>query len=129
LSLGTEWLLILISVAVAVTGIILAYVFYLRNPQIPHNLVRKFPSLYKLLYNKYYVDEAYNAVFVNPMIRGSETVYKHFDLKVIDGAVDGAGASANFGGKLLSYLQTGLLKDYALVFLVGTVLFLAFMLF
>jgi NADH-quinone oxidoreductase subunit L len=129
LSLGAEWGLIGISVAVAFAGIALAYFFYLKNPQIPHTLVNRFPFIYKLLYNKYYVDELYNATIVNPMVKGSEFVYKNFDLAIIDGAVDGAGNSANLFGKILSYFQTGLIKDYALIFLLGATLLLGLLLF
>jgi NADH-quinone oxidoreductase subunit L len=128
LGMGTEWSLILISVAVALLGIYIAYMFYLGNPQIPHRLVARFPWLYKLLYNKYYVDEIYNATFVRPLVRGSEIVYDNFDLKVIDGAVNGSGSVANFTGKILSYLQSGIIKDYAWIFLVGVILFLGYLL-
>jgi len=129
LALGTEWLLILISVVVALVGIYIAFVFYIRNPRLPKNLIVKFPSLYRLVYRKYYVDEIYNALFVNSTIKGSEFIYDNFDLKVIDGAVNGSASVTNFSGKILSYLQSGLLKDYALVFLLGAVLFLGYLLF
>lgn len=129
LSLGTEWMLIVISVAVALLGIYIAYVFYLKKPQIPHHLVERHPKLYKLLFNKYYMDEIYNATFVNSTIKGSEYVYKNFDLKVIDGTVNGSAYTANFFGKVLSYLQTGLLKDYALIFLLGAIILLGYLLF
>ncbi len=129
LSLGMEWMLILISVAVAVTGIYIAWILYIRNPRIPHNLVARFPRLYKLLFNKYYVDELYNTLFVNSTIKGSEMVYDHFDLKVIDGALNGSAKATNFFGKILSYIQTGLIKDYALIFLLGAILLLGYLLF
>jgi NADH-quinone oxidoreductase subunit L len=129
LSIGTEWLLILISVAVAVTGIYIAWVFYIKNPKIPRNFVARFPGLYRLLYNKYYVDEIYNTLFVNSTIKGSEVVYDHFDLKVIDGAVNGSASATNFFGKVLSYFQTGLIKDYALIFLLGAILLLGYLVF
>ncbi len=129
LSLGMEWLLILISVGVAVTGIFVAWVFYIKNPKIPHNLVARFPKLYKLLYNKYYVDEIVNTALVNSTIKGSEIVYDHFDLKVIDGIVNGSAKTTNFFGKILSYFQTGFIKDYALIFLLGAILLLGFLLF
>jgi len=129
ISMGTEWFLILISVAVAVAGIFIAYIFYIRKTQIPSTLIKKFPFIYKLLYNKYYVDEAYNAVFVNPMIRGSEIIYDNFDLKIIDGAVNGSAKTAAWSGKLLSRFQTGFLKDYALIFLLGAILVIGFILF
>jgi len=128
LTLETEWLLILISTIVALTGIFIAYIFYIRRPRIPHLLVSQFPSGYKLVYNKYYVDEIYNALFVQPLVRGSEIVYDNFDLKVIDGALNGSASATSFSGKILSYFQSGLIKDYALVFLFGVILFLGYLL-
>lgn len=129
LGLGTEWILILISIAVALFGIVMAYVFYIRKPAIPHSLAARLPWLYKLLYNKYYVDEIYNAVVVNPMIRGSEIVYRNFDLKVIDGAINGSAKTAGFFGRILSYFQSGLIKDYALIFLLGVIILIGYLVF
>jgi NADH-quinone oxidoreductase subunit L len=129
LSISAEWLLILVSVAVALCGIYAAYVFYLKSPQTPHRLVGRFPAVYKLLSHKYYVDEAYGAVFVRPLINGSSAVYDHFDLGVIDGAVDGTAAAAGLAGKVLSAFQSGLVKDYALALLLGVALFLGYLLF
>jgi NADH-quinone oxidoreductase subunit L len=128
LAVSTEWLLILISVAVALCGIYIAYVFYLRSPKTPHILVSHLPKVYKLLYNKYYVDEIYKAVFVNPMVKGSEAVYDNFDLKVIDGTINGTAKATGFTGKALSFLQSGLVKDYALAMLLGIILFLGYLL-
>lgn len=128
LGLGTEWVLILISVAVAFLGIYIAYVFYIRSPQIPRTLVARFPFVHKLLFNKYYVDEIYNAIFVNSTIKGSEIIYDKFDLKVIDGGVNGTATAAGFFGKILSYFQSGLIKDYALIFLLGLIIFLGYLL-
>ena len=129
IGLQTEWLLIVISVAVALSGIFIAYVFYIRSPRIPRALAARFPAFYKLLYNKYYVDEIYNAVFVNSTIKGSEIIYDKFDLKVIDGAVNGTATATGFSGKILSYFQSGLIKDYALIFLLGAIIFLGYLLF
>jgi NADH-quinone oxidoreductase subunit L len=129
LSVGGEWLLILISVAVSLCGIFIAYVFYLKSPRTPHRLVARFPLIYRLLYRKYYVDEIYNAVFVRPTIRASEAVYDHFDLKVIDGTINGAAEAAGFSGRVLSYLQSGAVKDYALAILLGVVVFVGYLVF
>ena len=129
LSIGSEWLLILASVAVALCGIYIAYVFYLKSPRTPHRVVARFPAIYKLLYNKYYVDEIYNAAFVKPMVNGSRAVYDTFDLKVIDGTINGTAAATGFAGKALSFIQSGLVKDYALVILLGVVIFLGYLLF
>jgi NADH-quinone oxidoreductase subunit L len=75
------------------------------------------------------VDEFYNAAFVKSTIKGSELIYNHFDIKVIDGAVNGTAATTGFLGKILSYFQSGLIKDYAIIFLIGAILFLAYLLF
>ncbi|MBM3297675.1 MAG: NADH-quinone oxidoreductase subunit L, partial [Candidatus Aminicenantes bacterium] len=121
---GTEWLLILASTAVAFLGIGLALAFYARSPVIPEALVRKFPRLYGLLAHKYYVDEIYGAVVVSPLLRGSEAVYRHFDLKIIDGAVNGSGRLAALAGRGLNALQTGRVRHYALAVLAGLLVIL-----
>ncbi len=129
LTLGTEWLLIIISTVVALLGIFIAYLFYIRKPSAPHTLVQKFPWLYRLLYNKYYVDEMYNAVIVNPLLQGSDWVYNRFDIKVIDGTVNGAANTTGFLSNWFGRLQTGWLKDYALIFLLGVIILLGYLLF
>ena len=129
LSLGTEGALILASVAAALAGIFLAFQFYLKKPRLPHALVAKFPGLYKLLVNKYYIDEAYEAAIINPLVKGSAWVYDKFDLGVIDGAVNGSAETAGFFGRVLSRLQSGLIKDYALAVLFGVAIFLGVLLF
>jgi NADH-quinone oxidoreductase subunit L len=67
-------------------------------------------------------------VLVRPLVRGAEWTYQHFDLKVIDGVLNGSAAGAGLAGKGLNILQSGLLRDYALAFLLGTILFLGFLL-
>jgi NADH-quinone oxidoreductase subunit L len=129
LSMSAEWLLILASVAVALCGIYIAYIFYLKSLQTPHRIVARFPAIYKLLYNKYYVDEIYNAAFVKPLVSGSRVVYDNFDLRVIDGTIDGTAAATGLAGKVLSFIQSGLVKDYALAILLGVVIFLGYLLF
>jgi NADH-quinone oxidoreductase subunit L len=89
ISHNLEWILIGISIGVAFLGIIIAWIFYIKSPKIPERLRARFPRIYRLLYNKYYMDEIYNAAFVKPTIKGAETIYDNFDLKVIDGAVNG----------------------------------------
>ena len=125
---GTEWMLMLLSSAAAMIGITTAYVLYVKNPHFPHFLISRFPALYTIVNRKYYVDEAYDAVFVRPLVRGGEVIFEHFDKRVVDGALNGAAAAAGAAGKGLGLLQTGLIKEYALAFLIGAVLFLGFLL-
>ncbi len=121
---STEISLIMTAILSALGGIALAFWFYLRSPSIPGRLARRFPGIYRLLAGKYYVDEAYDAVLIRPLLRGSELVYRHFDLGVIDGALNGSAKTAGLAGRGLSFLQSGLVRDYALAFLLGAVLFL-----
>jgi len=125
---GTQWILMLFSAAAALIGITAAYVLYVRDPRIRHALISRFPALYTIVNRKYYVDEAYGVVFVRPLVRGGEVIFDHFDKRVVDGALNGAAAAAGAAGKGLGLLQTGLIKEYALAFLIGAVLFLGFLL-
>jgi NADH-quinone oxidoreductase subunit L len=127
-ALSTEVGLILAATASALLGIGLAFLFYRRAPGTPADLARRFPSLYRLLVGKYYVDEAYDAAVVRPLVRGSEWIYRHFDLGVIDGALNGTAGAAGSAGRGLNLLQSGLIRDYALAFLLGAILFLGFLL-
>jgi NADH-quinone oxidoreductase subunit L len=128
LGLPTEGALVLAATASALLGIGLAFLFYRKSPGLPIRLAARLPGLYRLLLGKYHVDEAYDAVIVRPLVRGAELVYENFDLRIIDGALDGSAAAARSAGKGLNILQSGLLRDYALAFLLGAVLFLGFLL-
>jgi len=88
-----ELLLMVLSVVVGLLGIALAYLFYLKRPEIPGRLADRFRGLYRLVYNKYYVDEIYSRTFVEGPVLGKAMgdVFARFDLKVIDGiGVDGS---------------------------------------
>ncbi len=112
-----EFLLLAASVGLALLAIALAWWIYLKKGK---GLYTGF--LYKLLLNKYYVDEIYNAAFVMPYREGARAVSRYFDIGIIDGAVEGSGKLTLQGGSLLSFLQSGLLKDYALWMAAGIVL-------
>ncbi len=119
---GTEWMLIGASVAVGLIGIGVAYWFYIASPEIPVNLAAQFKGIYTLLWNKYYVDEFYSAVFVEPGRRLAMFLWQVIDVQVIDGFANGLGrAMASFSGALRGW-QTGYARAYALLMLVGTVI-------
>ena len=125
---STEGLLVLLATASALGGIALAFAFYRRTPALPSRMASRFPGVYRLLVGKYFIDEVYDAVVVRPLVRGAEMIYDHFDLKVIDGALDGSAAAAGLAGRGLNVLQSGLVRDYALAFLIGAIIFLGFLL-
>jgi len=115
----------IISVAFGFGGIGLAWLFYVAKPGLPDRIAASFGGLYKLIYNKYFVDEIYDAAVVNPVVAGSrEVLWKVVDVAVIDGAVNGAGNRARGIGGVLKRLQSGNIRSYAAWVLLGSVLLL-----
>jgi len=119
----------LLSLAIALGGVWVATQFYVRSPETPARLVERHPVMYRILLNKYYVDELYDAVFVQPIHRGSVWLWEKFDARCIDGSVDGVGALVRVGSLLLRRLQTGYVSSYVLSFLVGVVAILGYLAF
>ena len=77
------------------------------------------------LFTKYFIDEIYDAVLVNPTVTGSrEILWKGVDAGVIDGTVNGVGRSVRGWGALLKFVQGGLVRGYATWILIGAVLLL-----
>jgi NADH-quinone oxidoreductase subunit L len=90
--------------------------------------VQRFSGLHKLVYNKYWIDELYDFLFVNSIVEFSKLIWKKFDEAVIDGAVNGVAAVVRAFGSVLRLLQTGLVKDYALSILVGAIVVIGYLL-
>jgi NADH-quinone oxidoreductase subunit L len=88
---GTEYALMTASVLVALFGIWLARRLYLQHPDVPERIAERFSGVYRLLYNKYYVDQIYDAMFVN-RTKDLASGLGAFDRNVIDGlGINGAG--------------------------------------
>jgi NADH-quinone oxidoreductase subunit L len=83
-------------------------------------------GLRKVLYDKWYVDEAYDAVVVQPILATSRALWRFIDQGLIDGIANGAGYTARALGWVGSRLQTGQVNTYAFAVLVGALLLLAF---
>jgi NADH-quinone oxidoreductase subunit L len=108
------------SVGVALLGIFLAWLFFLRKAEWPARFAQAWPTLHRTVWNKYYVDEFNDAAVVNPLKRVSTNfLWLFFDANVVDGAVNGAAALAKGCGALLTKLQTGRIYAYAFSLLVG----------
>ena len=149
---STEYLLMIASVLIALGGIWLARLLYIQRPGLPDQVAIKLGGLYRLVYRKYYVDEIYDALFVN-RAKDLGTTLGMFDAKVVDGlGVDGAGWLTRFISQLsiwwdtwivdglvnlsarivwlFSYpvrmVQTGLVSNYALLIVLGVLLFLGY---
>jgi len=116
-----------ISVAVALAGILLAYRFYVAHPEAPGKLAQRARGIYRLLWNKYYVDEIYDATLVNPIKTGSTNLlWRGVDVRVIDGAVNGTARAVRGTAGILKHIQNGLARSYAAWIMAGVVLILLY---
>jgi NADH-quinone oxidoreductase subunit L len=115
--------LVYISVAAGLIGIAFAWLFYVLKPGLADSVSNALGGVYRLVLNKYYVDEAYDAVIVSPLVDGSRTVlWRGVDTGLIDGIVDGTGTTARGIGGVLRHLQSGYIRRYAAWVLVGSIL-------
>ena len=116
-----------VSSVVALVGIGLAAFVWLKRREIADTAAQTFPGLHELLLNKYYVDEIYDALIVQPIrIASQEGLWRGVDVQVIDGAVNGTGSIVDGASMLLRRLQSGSVRAYAGSLLIGVVLILGY---
>jgi NADH-quinone oxidoreductase subunit L len=122
-STALELGLMAVSIAAALGGIALAFFLFLRRREMADRLAGRFAGFHRLLLNKYYVDEFYDAAVVQPIRVASENgLWKRVDVRWIDGAVNGVGESVRGSGELMRRLQTGSVRAYAASLMLGAVL-------
>jgi NADH-quinone oxidoreductase subunit L len=147
----SEFGLMLLSVAVGLAGFLVAYSWYVKHPEIPGQVAAKAGTLYRIVFNKYYIDQIYDALFVN-RTKDLGNVLAAFDLGVVDGGVNGVGWSTRVFGelsrlwdtwvidglvnvgaflvKVMSYpvrvIQTGLVQNYAWMITLGVLIFMVY---
>jgi NADH-quinone oxidoreductase subunit L len=142
--------LMLLSVGIALAGLLVARNFYLKNPELPGKLMNRFRSIYITLLNKYWVDEIYDTLFVN-RTKDLGNGLARFDSKVIDGGVNGSAGltrlTASISGFFdywfvdfavrrsdliyyMSYplrrLQSGIIQNYAALTIAGILLIVSY---
>jgi NADH-quinone oxidoreductase subunit L len=114
-------MLVAASVAAGLLGIGLAWLFYVAAPSLPEKIAETLGGLYRLVYNKYYVDEAYDALIVHPIRDGSRALlWGVMDARIVDGAVNGVGALARSVGAGLRTWQSGYIRRYAAWVVLGS---------
>jgi NADH-quinone oxidoreductase subunit L len=118
-----------VSTVLAFLGIGLAAFFFLQRPSAADAAASSLAPLHRLLLNKYYVDEIYDAAIVHPVRDGSSSVlWKTVDARIIDGAVNGTGVLVRESAGALRLLQTGSLRVYAASLFTGVLLVLGYFL-
>ena len=124
-----EWGLMGTSVVIALLGITAAYALYIANPEIPKKFTSTFPALHRAVFNKWYIDELYDFMFVNPCKALGRFLWKGFDVVVIDGLVNGVAHVVMAFGGVIRYLQTGQIYNYAWTMAFGVVVIIGYYLF
>jgi NADH-quinone oxidoreductase subunit L len=121
-----NWFLIIMSTVLALIGIGGATAIYLKKSISHEELAKKLAPLYKLSFNKFYIDEIY-LWFIHNVIDGLGKFLWWVDITIVDGIIDGIGSSAEMLGSGLRKVQTGKLQHYALIFFAGIVILVLLM--
>ena len=116
------------SVGAAVLGLFFAWLLYHKRRDLPEKIAAAFGGVYTAVANKYYVDEGYNAVFVQPLVEGStRLLWRGVDAGLIDGTVNHAAGDVRKVSDTLRHMQSGSVRSYAGWVAAGAVLVLAYL--
>ncbi|MEX0647573.1 MAG: NADH-quinone oxidoreductase subunit L [Balneolaceae bacterium] len=131
ISAATEWILMILSIVIAIAGVYTAWRMYGNNQQAESDaeVAGRFGGLYKVWQEKYNLDEVYEGVIVRPVVRFSDKVLAVFDMKIVDGIVNAIAGIVRLAGSLLRYIQTGIASSYAFFLILGVILVLTMLLF
>ncbi len=125
-----EYVLMALSVLVAAAGILGARRLFLKRRDIAQRIETRKPRWYTVLFNKYYVDEIYDAVVVTPTVKGSERLlWNLIDIGIIDWLVNGTAQAIAAVSRVGRMVQTGVTQGYVFVFMLGVVTILGWLLF
>lgn len=122
----TEWTLMGVSVSLALVSAVVAYQFYVKSPETPRKIAEGIKPIYNVVYNKYFVDEAYFGVIINPLVSLSRNVWYYIDVNFIDKMTYLAADLMRGMGSVVRSLQTGNMQQYAMYIGIGVVAALSF---
>ncbi|HEY7308216.1 MAG TPA: NADH-quinone oxidoreductase subunit L [Gemmataceae bacterium] len=120
---GPNWIMMGVSSIIALVGIGVAWLMYVRQPDLPGRLANSAQGLYQLSLNKFHIDELYDTFILKPLA-GFTTFTRIFDLYVLDGLVDLIGQLPRLVGFRFRPVQNGLVQFYALAMVLGLTVFL-----
>ena len=127
-TLQLQFILFAASGLLALFGILLAYLRYVRQASWTISLQRLFSPLQPVLENKYWVDEIYMAIIVNPLRAIGRFLYRIGDQGIIEGVVNGIGRLTTSIGQGVAHIETGHFSWYALSLFIGVVALLGYFL-
>ena len=115
-----------VSVSLASLSALTAVYMYLKKTDAPQKVVEALGPVYRLVNNKYYVDEAYFGGIINPLIKVSRQIWYYIDVNIIDKATYKISELVKGAGSFARSIQTGNMQQYALYVVIGVVLTLSF---
>lgn len=118
-SAALEFALMGISVSLAAISALIAYRFYIVSPETPARIAGRFQKLYTLIYNKYFVDEIYQAKIIDPLVRASRGLWAYVDVNFIDRTTYFVSDVVRGLGSTARTLQNGNMQQYALYIAMG----------
>lgn len=124
-----KWGIMAFSIVIAIAGTFTAFRMYNNDQQLESDakLADRFGGLYQTWKDKYNLDEVYEGLISDPIVKFSDKVLAVFDMKVVDGIVNATAGTVRLFGSLFRYVQTGVVSSYALAFVIGVIVILYLM--
>lgn len=126
LSHEVELMLMGLAVLAAASSIFFAYNLYLRNKVLPVANESELKGWQRLIYNKFYVDEIYEAIIRKPIDVMSNVLHKYVDVAILDGVVNGVGSAVKGVGSVVRLAQNGNIGFYIISMIIGIVFIVLF---
>ncbi|WP_322105033.1 NADH-quinone oxidoreductase subunit L [Paraburkholderia sp. J41] len=108
-----------LPVWLALAGVVVAWFFYMKRPDLPAVVQRTFSPVYKLLANAYYLDKINEIVFARGAVAIGRGLWKEGDVVVIDGVVNGSAKFIGWFATVIRFLQSGYIYHYAFAMIIG----------
>ncbi len=122
-----EMQLMIGAVIIGLLGIFIAWLFYVKNPNLPKKFVEKFHGLFTLVHNKYFIDELYGFIFVRGLFKLGRFCKDFFDEMIIDGIVNGIASLLAGVGGIIRKVQTGMVQGYAFAVILGAIVVIGYL--
>ena len=122
-----HWGLASASVGIGVFGILMAWIFYKKENDLPDRFALAFGAFYKWTYNKFYIDELYMFITKKIIFQYIAGPFAWFDRHVVDGTMNGIGNGTVWISEKIKGLQSGRVQDYAMYFVSGAVIIAMFL--
>ncbi|HEX6152097.1 MAG TPA: NADH-quinone oxidoreductase subunit L, partial [Solirubrobacterales bacterium] len=118
-SAGAEWLGLGIGGVISLLGIGIAYLLYVKQPELPRRLEQRLRPLHTLFVNKWYFDELIDVLVVRPALAIGRFADRVFERFVVDGLVSGTAETVRGAGGVVRTVQSGFVRSYALLLIAG----------